>query len=127
MPEHPISDAAPPSGWRSITPRIVARDADGLVAFIRRVFEAEVDARPDAPAILTLGDSRLMVSEAGVRRPWPAFLYVYVGDTDAAHRRAIALGATPIEPPLATPYGDRRCMFEDPWGNHWQVATRTAT
>jgi len=122
--EQAITDPAAPPGWRTITPRIVARDADSLVAFIRRVFEAEATARPDAPSILTLGDSRLMVSEAGVRKPWPAFLYVYVRDADAIHRRALDCGATSIEPPFDTPYGDRRCMFEDPWGNRWQVAVQ---
>lgn len=23
-----------------------------------------------------------------------------------------------------TPYGDRRAMVADPWGNRWQIATR---
>jgi uncharacterized glyoxalase superfamily protein PhnB len=124
LTEHPLTTTAAPPGWRTLTPRLVARDADGLVDLICRVFGATATRDGEAPAILCLGDSRLMVSEAGVRRPWAGFLYVYVLDVDAVHRRALECGATSIEPPLDTPYGDRRCMFEDPWGNHWQAAAR---
>ena len=52
-----------------------------------------------------------------------AFLYVYVDDTDAAYRRAIDAGARSLEEPSDMPYGDRRCMVEDRWGNTWQIAT----
>jgi len=106
-----------------VTPRIVARDARALVAFICDLFGARAAYEPDTPAIVSLGDSKLMVSDAGARGPANAFLYVYVGDADAAYRHALELGATSIEPPFDTPYGDRRCMFDDPWGNTWQVAT----
>jgi uncharacterized glyoxalase superfamily protein PhnB len=111
-----------PPGWHAVTPRLVARDAPRLVAFIRVIFEAEAAAIEDGPSIVAIGDSRLMVSEAGVRPPATAFLHVYVADVDAVHRRALAHGATELEPPLDTPYGDRRCMFEDAWGNTWQAA-----
>ncbi len=63
-----------------------------------------------------------MVSEAGARDPRGAFLYVYVSDADSAYRRALARGATSIEEPFDTLYGDRRCMVEDNWGNTWQIA-----
>ena len=113
-----------PEGWHCITPRIVAQDASGLVAFICDVLGAEGRFEPAAPSILTIGDSKVMVSEAGERRPFGAFLYVYVRDADAVHRRAVERGAMSLEAPFVTPYGDRRCMFEDPWGNTWQAATR---
>ena len=64
-----------------------------------------------------------MVREAGVRSPIPAFLYVYVGNTEAVYERALKAGARAIESPFDTPDGDRRCMVEDQWGNVWQVAT----
>ena len=53
----------------------------------------------------------------------PACLYVYVDDTDATFARAIASGATSLEDPRDTPYGDRRAMVRDPWDNIWQIAT----
>ena len=111
-----------PAGWHAVTPRLVARDAAGLVAFIGAVFDADTAALADGPCIVTIGDSKLMVSEAGMRTACPAFLHVYVSDADAVHARALAHGATPLEPPLDTPYGDRRCMFSDGWGNTWQAA-----
>ena len=55
--------------------------------------------------------------------PFPAFLYVYVDDADATYRRAVAAGARSLEAPIDTPYGDRRAMVEDRWGNTWQIAT----
>ena len=112
-----------PSGWHTVTPRIVVTDARGLVAFVKRVFAATGEYRDDGPAIVTIGDSLVMVSEAGARPPAPAYLYVYVADADAAHHRAVDAGARSIEAPGDTPYGDRRAMVEDRWGNTWQIAT----
>jgi len=119
-----MSDNFTPEGWHTVTPRIVAEDAKGLVAFVKHVFGAEGDYRDNVPSEITIGDSIVMITEAGVRPPTPAFLYVYVRDADAAYRRALDGGAHSIEAPVDTPYGDHRCMVEDRWGNTWQIATR---
>ena len=112
-----------PAGWHAVTPRMVAHDAQRLVAFLTRVFGARGVFEPERPCVVTLGDSMVMVSEAGARDAMPAFLYVYVRDVDATCRRAIEAGARMIEQPFDEPYGDRRCMFADAWGDVWQVAT----
>jgi uncharacterized glyoxalase superfamily protein PhnB len=112
-----------PEGWHSVTPRIVVRNAEQMVGFVKRVFGGTGDYRIDSPSIVRIGDSVLMVSEAGIRSPAPSFLYVYVEDTDATFRRALEAGALTIEQPSNMPYGDRRGMVEDPWGNTWQIAT----
>ena len=70
-----------------------------------------------------IGDSVVMISDAGSRSPMTAFLYVYVNDTDGTYRRALDAGARALEAPSVMPYGDRRCMVEDKWGNTWQIAT----
>ena len=114
--------SAPRKGYHSITPRIVAADAAGLVQFLRTVFEAKGDFQADRPAEIRMGDSLVLVTAAGAREPFPAFLYVYVGDADAVYRRALAAGAVSLEEPLHTPYGDRRAMVRDPFGNVWQIA-----
>jgi PhnB protein len=111
-----------PSGWHTVTPRIVARNANGLVEFLSYVLGAVGKFDPASPCVVTIGDSRVMISEAGARDPKAAFLYVYVGDADSAYRRALERGASSIEEPFDTPYGDRRCMVEDKWGNTWQIA-----
>jgi uncharacterized glyoxalase superfamily protein PhnB len=114
-----------PGGWHTVTPRIVAHDAEQLVAFIKQVFGASGDYSRERPAILTIGDSMLMISDAGVRDPAPAFLYVYVENADETYRRAIEAGAVSLEEPAQTPYGDRRAMVADAWGNTWQIATHS--
>jgi PhnB protein len=112
-----------PPGWHTVTPRIVVDRAEDCVAFIKRVFRATGDYRPHTPAILSIGDSIVMVSDAGARGARPAFLYVYVDEADETYRRAIAAGARSLEEPAVMPYGDRRAMVEDEWGNTWQIAT----
>jgi uncharacterized glyoxalase superfamily protein PhnB len=112
-----------PDGWRTITPRSVTRDVRGLAGFIKAVFEAAGEDRIGAPTELKIGDSIVKISGEGEREAMPAFLYVYVTDADETYRRAIALGARSIEEPRNTPYGDRRAMVQDSWGNKWQIAT----
>ena len=79
--------------------------------------------RSDAPTVLSIGDSIIMISDAGIRDPAPAFLYVYVDNTDETYRRAVQAGVRSLEEPSDLPYGDRRGMVEDKWGNTWQIAT----
>ncbi len=112
-----------PEGWHAVTPRIVAKGAQQLVAFVKQVFGATGDYRPGIPAVLSIGESKIMIGDAGIREPMPACLYVYVENADETYRRAIEAGASSIEAPLDTPYGDRRGMVEDQWGNTWQIAT----
>jgi len=73
---------------------------------------------------MRIGDSIVMVSGAGARETMPAFLYVYVDDADGTYQRALQAGATSLEEPRDVPYGDRRGMVRDQWGNTWQIATR---
>lgn len=113
-----------PDGWHTVTPRIIVPDAAGLVEFIRRVFNATGDYGPQAPAELKIGDSIIMVSDAGVREQMLACLYIYVENADVTWQRAVIAGALSLEAPSDTPYGDRRGMVKDRWGNVWQIATR---
>jgi PhnB protein len=105
---------------------MVVTDVSAEVGFLRAVFDATGDVHPDRPAEIRIGDSLVMVSPAGERELFPAFLYVYVGDADDAYRRALAAGALSLEEPLDTPYGDRRAMVRDPSGNVFQIAHRRA-
>jgi PhnB protein len=114
-----------PDGWHTVTPRIVTGDVAGLVGFLKTVFNADGEYRVGVPAEIKIGDSIVMISDGGGRRETkPAFLYVYVEDADETDRFAVNAGATPLEKPIDTPYGDRRAMVCDPWGNTWQIATR---
>ena len=118
-----------PEGWHTVTPRIVAQDASQLVEFLRQVFGATGDYRTDRPSVIQIGDSMIMISNTEIsnteiRNATAAFLYVYVNDADATYQRALNAGARSLEKPFDTPYGDRRCMVEDKWGNTWQIATQ---
>jgi PhnB protein len=117
----------PSTGFHSVTPRMVVSDVAAEVEFLRAVFDATGEVHADRPAEIRIGDSIVMVSQAGERELFPAFLYVYVDDPDTAFRRALAAGAISIEAPLDTPYGDRRAMVRDPGGNVFQIARRTST
>lgn len=119
-----MSAVHPPPGYHSVTPRIVVIDMAAEVDFLRTVFAATGEAHIGRPAEMRVGDSLVMVSEAGERDAFPAFLYVYVDDADRTYERAVAAGATTLERPLDTPYGDRRAMVRDPFGNVFQIAHR---
>lgn len=114
-----------PPGWPRVIPRIVAVDSERLVRFIKQVFDAKGRYQSAAPTELRIGGSVILVSEAEQRQPTTACLYVYVQNADATYRRALRAGARSVEEPTLTPYGDRRGMVEDAWGNTWQIATRT--
>jgi len=113
------------NGWHTVTPRIVVGDPKSLINFLKLVFDAQGEFRAGAPAEIRIGDSMVMISDGGdLREPMPAFLYVYVDDTDSTYQRAIATTyATSVEMPADMPYGDRRAMVKDKWGNTWQIAT----
>jgi PhnB protein len=116
-----------PDGWPALIPRIVASNPEALVAFVTQVFGASGSFNAERPSELRIGDSMLMISGATERELAPAFLYIYVEDTDLSHRRALEGGATSIEEPRDLPYGDRRAMVQDGWGNTGQIATHGGT
>lgn len=112
-----------PDGWPVVVPRIVADEPESLVTFVKEVFDAAGSFNRDRPSELWIGESLIMISGSGARKPMPAFLYVYVEDADFTYARALDRGATSIEAPRDVHYGDRRAMVRDRWGNTWQIAT----
>ncbi|MPZ53012.1 MAG: VOC family protein [Acidimicrobiia bacterium] len=89
---------------------------------MRSVFDASGDVPSGRPAEIRIGDSLIQVASTGERSAFPAFLYVYVDDADRIFQRALAEGANVIEEPSDTPYGDRRAMVSDSFGNVYQIA-----
>ncbi|HEV7475675.1 MAG TPA: hypothetical protein VGN90_16590, partial [Pyrinomonadaceae bacterium] len=78
-----------PEGWHSVTPRLVVHDAVREVEFLRQAFGARGDFSSDRPSVMRIGDSLVMVSSVGPREVMPAFLYLYVDDTDTTYKRAL--------------------------------------
>lgn len=114
---------AVPAGWHTITPRLFVQDAAKLVDFLKHAFGATGAFRSDGPSEIKIGDSVVMVDEAGLREAMPTFLYIYLEDADVAYRRAVEADAITIEEPRDMFYGDRRATVRDPFGNIWQIAT----
>jgi uncharacterized glyoxalase superfamily protein PhnB len=104
---------------------MVVSDAATAVDFLRAVFDAVGQVRAGRPTEMRIGDSVVMVTSAVEREQFPAFLYVYVDDADLVYDRALTAGAMSLEAPLNTPYGDRRAMVRDRFGNVFQIAHRT--
>ncbi len=75
-------------------------------------------------AELQIDDSMIEISDGNDQwQPFECALHLYVVDADAAHRRAIAAGATSIYDPKDMFYGDREGGVQDSAGNHWYIAT----
>jgi PhnB protein len=118
--------STPPPGFHTVTPRMVVDDQPAAVAFLRTVFGAAGAVEPGRPTEARIGDSLVMVSESGEREVFPVFLYIYVDEVEATYRRALDAGAVSVEAPVDTPYGDRRAMVRDPFGNVYQIAARVS-
>jgi PhnB protein len=119
-----------PEGYHTVTPYLLVRNAGGLIDFLKQVFDAEETERmrrPDGSIMhveVRIGDSVVMLGDAaGDAAPMPGMLHIYLQDTDAAYRRALAAGATSLREPADQFYGDRTGGVQDAFGNQWWLAT----
>jgi len=118
------------TGFHTVTPYLMAREIDTLVAFVKRAFGATETFRAPGGAggihvEVRIGDSMVMMGGGVAVRgeAMPAALFLYVEDVDAIFRQALRAGATAIEEPTDKPDGDRRGGVTDPCGNQWYIAT----
>ena len=119
-----------PEGYRTVTPYLIVEGAATVLDFVTRAFGAEQRMRMDredgtvAHAEVTIGDSVVMLAEAGA--DWPAMpggIHLYVDDCDATYARALEAGASSIREPANQFYGDRSGGVRDPAGNVWWITT----
>lgn len=125
MPVNPI-----PDGYHTVTPYLVVQNAGILITFLKEAFGGEELSRTTMPdgtilkALVRVGDSAIIVGEArGEFGSMPASIYLYVEDTDATYKRALAAGATSLMEPGDQFTGDRNAGVKDPCGNCWWIAT----
>lgn len=122
------NSSSAPAGYHTVTPYLIVQDVAGLIKFLVTVFSAkEIERLNDSQgrimhAEARIGDSVIMMGESN--SPTPAALYIYLEDTDAAYRRALAAGATSLREPTNEFYGDRSAGVKDAFGNQWWLATR---
>ena len=119
-----------PAGYRTVTPYLVVPGAARLIDFLKQAFNAKEMHRMTHTngsimhAEVRIGDSRVMIGEpAGQSPTMPAMLYLYVKDTDATYKSALAAGGTSLKEPSDQFYGDRNAGIQDPCGNRWWIAT----
>jgi PhnB protein len=120
-----------PPGFGTVSPYIFADRAERLVDFLVEGLGGRETVRSSGPdgtianCQVAIGDSTVMVSEAGGRfKPSRASFYLYVEDADAAMARALAAGGTCVMAVGDMPYGDRQGGVEDPGGNIWWISQR---
>lgn len=119
-----------PPGFTTVFPYFFVDDAPGFCTFlIDGLGFVEIDRTMDgeriANAQMRVGDTTVMVSEAGRGfAAMAASFYIYVADTDAATARALAAGAQGIMDVADMPYGDRQGGVRDAWGNIWWISQR---
>ena len=125
MPTLPI-----PAGFHTVTPYLAVPDAQALIDFVVKVFDAkerEVIRQPDGRirhAEVQIGDSIIMLgSTSSTFGTATATLYVYVDDADARYQKALDAGATSISEPADQFYGDRHAGVKDPNAITWWIAT----
>jgi len=126
----PMSALPIPAGYHTVTPYLAVPDAQSLIDFTVKVFNAkerEIIRKPDGQirhAEVRIGDSIIMLgTTSSTYGNATATLYVYVDDADARYQRALAAGATSITEPANQFYGDRHGGVKDANGISWWIAT----
>jgi PhnB protein len=134
MPVPPI-----PPGYRSVTPYLAIDGAARAIAFYVEVFGAKERMRLEMPggrighAEIEIGDSVVMLADpwpegsflapAGGDAPAHTMVHLYLEDADATFAKALAAGATVLQPMETKFYGDRSGCVRDPFGHRWNLAT----
>jgi PhnB protein len=127
---------ATPKGYHTLNPILRVPDAAAALDFYTRVFGAREDFRRELHgrlllAVITIGDSHLMVSDGanepdkvagGDPRGNGLELKIYVDDVDEVFRRALAAGATEEQPLTDHFFGERSGDVTDPFGFSWRLA-----
>jgi PhnB protein len=127
-----------PTGYHSITPYMVVRDARKAIKFYQEAFGATECGIMDGPnglvmhAEIQIGDSKIMLADEmpnfdslgpQSRGGCTSSLLIYVENVDAAFDRAVKAGCT-VKMPVADQFwGDRYGKLADPFGHQWSIAT----
>lgn len=114
-----------PEGYTSLAPYLLVGDAEEVLRFAELVFGAERlrvvrDEGRIVHAECRIDDTVLMMGEAPGGPP--VNLHIYMQDPDSAYRRALAAGATSVQPVGEKGDGDRRGGVRSPDGTLWWLA-----
>ena len=118
-----------PTGYATVNPFLISRDAVALMEFVQAVFGGteHADARTTDTdglllhAELEIGGSTLMFADRKPGWPYtPSLLQIYVDDVRAVLERARARGGEVVTEPIDF-YGTEFSRLLDPWRNLWWV------
>jgi PhnB protein len=118
-----------PNGFHTITPNIIAEDADQAVNFLKQAFGATENYR------LALSDGRIthcelkigdsIINVGAAMEGWPPhglIGQIFVAAPDALFEQAVRAGATVIMPMTDMFFGIREGRVSDTFGNVWIIA-----
>lgn len=120
--------AAPPADHNTVNPFVIVSKAAEFIDFVTQVFDGRESTAfriPDRDGLLihaevVIGDSSILICDRKPDWPFtPAFLQVYVSDSEAVLGRALAWGANLVTPVSAFYGGYSLARFRDPWNNLW--------
>ncbi len=121
-----------PRGYSSVSAYIVADEAQNVINFVMKAFDAVETRRYDMPdgtimhAEIKIDDTIIMIGDSGNENPaFPIWLHVYVPDVDATYQKALNAGGISVDKPTRKKDDpDRRAGIKDPAGNTWWIATQ---
>ena len=126
----------PADDTQTVTPYLLYEDLSSTIEWLVRSFGLTERMRISDEngnvnhAELALGDGLIMMGQPGGDYQNPRHIghvchhiYAYVSDARAHHAQAKASGASILEEPNETFYGDLRYAAEDCEGHHWYFAT----
>jgi PhnB protein len=95
-----------PESYNSVSVYIVADNAQRVIDFLKKTFDAEDLHRFDMPdgrimhAEVRIDDTVVMIADAGGGYPaFPVWLHVYVPDAKMTYKKASLPGASPFRNP----------------------------
>jgi PhnB protein len=123
----------------AITPYLYYEDVAAARRFLARAFGFKNFGATNSDkkgnlihAAMRLGKDLVMMGDPGAQYKSPRSLgqatqclYLEVQDADKLFTRAMKAGATILEEPKDTPFGQRRFGVEDPEGHQWYFAHPT--
>jgi PhnB protein len=126
-----------PAGYHTVTPNLVVDGGLAALEFYERAFGAEIVSRLESGGKLMHGEIRIGDSLISLCDPMPDYglaapdrdgpvsssIGLYVEDADAVHARAVAAGASQINPVADQFHGDRAGSVRDPFGHRWSIST----
>lgn len=124
-----------PENYNSVSVYIVADNAQRVIDFLKKTFDAAEVRRFDNAdgtimhAEVRIDDTVVMIADAGGAYPeFPVWLHVYVPDAQATYKKALAAGGVSVQEPVRKPGDpDLRGGVKDPCGNTWWISTQSAS